>query len=163
MSGADGQTVQRTVEYPQLHFLDKIFIPVVVVSGADGPTVQRTVDYPQLHLLDKVFFPVVVVSGADGLTVQKTVEYPQLQFQDKVYMTIFWSGAGDQTVQSMTSAGFQPAVLNVAISLGDPDVFVRKDRLTGCSLPVVVPQVRLLDKSVRPVWWRLHRSGSWTR
>ena len=34
---------------------------------------------------------------------------------------------------------------------------------TGCSLPVVVPQVRLLDKSVRPVWWRLHRSGSWTR
>ena len=34
---------------------------------------------------------------------------------------------------------------------------------TGCSLPVVVPQVRLLDKSVWPVWWRLHRSGSWTR
>ena len=33
---------------------------------------------------------------------------------------------------------------------------------TGCSLPVVVPQVRLLDRSVRPVWWRLHRSGSWT-
>ena len=54
-----------------------------------GPTVQRTVDYPQLQLLDKVFFPVVVVSGADGLTVQKTVEYPQLQFQDKVYMTVF--------------------------------------------------------------------------
>ena len=23
--------------------------------------------------------------------------------------------------------------------------------------------MRLLDKSVRPVWWRVHRSGSWTR
>ena len=34
---------------------------------------------------------------------------------------------------------------------------------TGCSLPVVVPQVRLLDRSVWPVWWRLHRSGSWSR
>ena len=28
------------------------------------------------------------------------------------------------------------------------------------SLPVVVPQMRLLDRSVRPVWLRLHRSGS---
>ena len=28
------------------------------------------------------------------------------------------------------------------------------------SLPVVVPQMRLLNRSVRPVWWRLHRSGS---
>ena len=26
---------------------------------------------------------------------------------------------------------------------------------TGCSLPVVIPQVRLLDKFVKPVWWRL--------
>ena len=34
---------------------------------------------------------------------------------------------------------------------------------TGCSLPVVIPQVRLLDKFVKPVWWRLHRSTSWTR
>ena len=36
------QTVQKTVEYPQLQFLDKVFIPVVVVSGADGQTVLIT-------------------------------------------------------------------------------------------------------------------------
>ena len=77
------------VEIPQLQFLDKVFIPVVVVSGADGQTVQKTVEYPQLQFLDKVFF--VLLSGADGPTVQKTVEYPQLQFQDKAQTMSSWS------------------------------------------------------------------------
>ena len=53
------------------------------MSGAVGQIVQKTVEYPQLQFLNKVFIPVVVVSGADGQTVQKTVEVPQLQFQDK--------------------------------------------------------------------------------
>ena len=65
-----------------MHFLEKVYIPFVV-SASVGQTLQKTVDYPQLQFLDKVFIPVVVVSGADGQTLQKTVEYPQLQFLDK--------------------------------------------------------------------------------
>ena len=74
--------VMRTlVEIPQVQFSVQ-FVPVVT------PTL---VEIPQLQFLDKVFIPVVVVSGADGQTVQKTVEYPQLQFQDKAQTMSSWS------------------------------------------------------------------------
>ena len=42
MCGADGQTVQKTAVMPQVQFLDKLYMPVVVVaSGADGQTAQK--------------------------------------------------------------------------------------------------------------------------
>ena len=44
-------------------FLDKVYMSIVV-SGADGQTVQKTVDYPQLQFQDKVYMPVVCMTGA---------------------------------------------------------------------------------------------------
>ena len=41
---------------PQVFFLETVYIPFVV-SASDGQTVQKTVEYPQLQFLDKVFFP----------------------------------------------------------------------------------------------------------
>ena len=38
---------RKPVETPQVPFLDKLFMPVVV-SGADGQTVQITVEFPQM-------------------------------------------------------------------------------------------------------------------
>ena len=117
------QTVQfspssvEPVEIPQVQFLDKFFMPVVVMSGADGQTVLKTVKIPQVRFLDKLFMPVVFVwcqwpdnaencgdstgavlgqgvptrccCGADGQTMQKTVVMPQLLlFVVKVLKTV---------------------------------------------------------------------------
>ena len=59
---------RTTVEIPQVPFLDKLFMHVVV-SGADGQTAQNPVEIPQVPFLDKLFMH-VVVSGADGQTAQ---------------------------------------------------------------------------------------------
>ena len=40
-SGAYGQTVQKTVESPQVQFLVTVYMPVA--SGADGQTALKTV------------------------------------------------------------------------------------------------------------------------
>ena len=58
------------VEIPQVPFLDKLFMPVVV-SGADGQTAQNTRGDSQVPFLDKLFMP-VVVSGADVQTALNT-------------------------------------------------------------------------------------------
>ena len=51
----------KTVEIPQVPFLDKLFMSVVVMSGADGQTVLKNVEIPQVPFLDKVYPPVVFV------------------------------------------------------------------------------------------------------
>ena len=51
--------VATPVELPQVQFLDKVYMPVVV-SGADGQTAQKTVEIPQVPFLDKVYMPVVL-------------------------------------------------------------------------------------------------------
>ena len=81
-SGAERQTAQTTVENPQLQFLDKFDMPVMVLNVVATP-----VEIPQAQFLDKVYMS-IVVSGAAGQTVQKTVEYPQLQFLDKFDMPV---------------------------------------------------------------------------
>ena len=42
-----------------MQFLDKLFMPVVA-SGADGQTVQKTVESPQVQSLITVFMPVLM-------------------------------------------------------------------------------------------------------
>ena len=44
LPGRHGQLhlLGKTVEMPQVQFLDKVSMPVVVASGADGQTVQKT-------------------------------------------------------------------------------------------------------------------------
>ena len=47
-------------------------------------------DIPQVQFLVKVYMPVVVASGADGQTMQKTLEMPQMQFLVKVVVMPVW-------------------------------------------------------------------------
>ena len=58
------------VEIPQVPFLDKLFMHVVV-SGADGQTAQNTRGDSTVPFLDKLFMP-VVVSGDDVQTALNT-------------------------------------------------------------------------------------------
>ena len=60
------------------------FLACSVMPGV-GPT---PVEIPQVQFLDKLSMPVVVASGANGQTAQKTVEIPQLQFLDKGNMSV---------------------------------------------------------------------------
>ena len=78
-----GFTVQKTVEFPQLH---------VDVSWCSSSTV---VDVPVLtqrrglQFLDKVFVCPLSNDRCLGLTVQKTVAVPQLQFSTRWPMSLF--------------------------------------------------------------------------
>ena len=45
------------VEIPQVQFLDQLFIPVVVMSGADGQSVLKTVEIPQMPFLSRCTCP----------------------------------------------------------------------------------------------------------
>ena len=63
---------RKPVDFPQVQFLDKLFMRVVV-SGADGLTAQKTVDFLQLLFIDCRRQP---GPGA----VQQTMVFPQLHF-----------------------------------------------------------------------------------
>merc|ERR1711916_74501 len=75
------QTVQKTVEVPQLQFIDKV-VDIPVEAQRQIPmvqTVQKTIEIPQLQYIDKVVdVPVVqVVQVPQVQVVEKTVEIPQ--------------------------------------------------------------------------------------
>ena len=99
------QTVQP-VEIPQLQFLDKVVLPVVMQDLFSSLDVQKTVDVPQLQFLTPVVaMPVEIPQGAVldelfmGFQVVMPVEIPQAQFLDKVSMSVVVSGAIGQIVQ----------------------------------------------------------------
>ena len=71
VSGAVGQTVQKTLENPQSQFRDKVFMHVVV-SGADGETAEKTCGDSTGAVLGRGLHAHRSVSDADGQTVQKT-------------------------------------------------------------------------------------------
>ena len=71
--------VATPVESPQVQFLDQLFMPVVV-SGADGQTAQKTVEDSTGAALGQGEHARCYWSDADRQTAQKTVENPQLQF-----------------------------------------------------------------------------------
>ena len=71
------------VEIPQVQFLDKLFMPVVVMSGADGQTAQKNCGDSTGAVLGQGVHA-CCCCGADGQTVQETVEMPQLQFLIKL-------------------------------------------------------------------------------
>ena len=58
VSGGVGQTIQNTVENPQLQFWDKVFMPVCCVWCL-WPDSVGTVEIPQQQFLDRVYMPVV--------------------------------------------------------------------------------------------------------
>ena len=58
VSGGVGQTMQNTVENPQLQFWDKVFMPVCCVWCL-WPDSVGTVEIPQQQFLDRVYMPVV--------------------------------------------------------------------------------------------------------
>ena len=70
-----------TVEFPQLHFIDKVVdIPVVAQRQTTmNRTVQKTVEIHQLQFIDKVVdvLVVLVVQVPQVQVVEKTVEIPR--------------------------------------------------------------------------------------
>merc|ERR1719284_1005822 len=103
------QTVQKTVEVPQLQFIDKV-VDIPVVAQRQIPmvqTVQKTIEIPQLQYVDKVVdVPVVqVVQVPQVQVVEKTVEIPQLQIVEKIVeIPEIQTVQGTQTSESLGTA-----------------------------------------------------------
>merc|ERR1719480_232117 len=80
------QTVPRTVEIPQVQYVDKV-VDIPVQKQRQVPmvqTVQKTVEIPQIQYID-VPVPVQKQRQVPMVqTVQETVEIPQIQYIDKV-------------------------------------------------------------------------------
>ena len=85
VSGADGQTTQKTVEIPQVQFSDKVVgllvcwhtrrqVPIVLSA-------RKTVEVPKLQFIN---MPVVQQQVPMVVTVQKPVVIPEVRFLGKV-------------------------------------------------------------------------------
>ena len=229
VSGADGQTAQnppwrfhrcrswtscsctllclvrmsrqrRTpVEIPQVPFLDKLFMHVVV-SGADGQTAQNNRGDSTGAVLGQVVHARCCVWCGCQDSAEPPVEIPQVPFLDKLFMHVVVSGADGQTAQNTrgdSTGAVHGQVVNARCCVWcrwpdraePPWRFHRCRSWTSCSCtllclvrmarqrrtPVEIPQVPFLDKLFMHVVvsgadgqtaqnppWRFHRCRSWT-
>ena len=123
------------------------------------PSVMHCLDHSlEVRFLDKLFSPVVVqrqVPFLSGLCAALPVETPQVQFLDEVLGHLRQMPWSRQSRSSTSYCGAEtvprcPCVIPQLLFLGGR--FPCCGDATGCLLPVVIPQVRLLDRSVMPVW-----------
>merc|ERR1712012_1319198 len=114
------QTVQKTVEVPQLQFIDKV-VDIPVVAQRQIPmvqTVQKTIEIPQLQYVDKV------VDVPEVQVVEKTVEIPQLQIVEKIVeIPEIQTVQGTHTSESLGTAPIRqvaPAEIVEVVEIGAP-------------------------------------------
>ena len=90
---------RTTVEIPQVPFLDKLFMHVVV-SGADGQTAQNPRGDSTGAVLGQVVHARCCVWCRWPDSAEPPVEIPQVPFLDKLFMHVVVSGADVQTAQN---------------------------------------------------------------
>ena len=162
------------VEIPQVPFLDKLFMHVVV-SGADGQTAQNTRGDSTGAVLGTSCSCTLLCLVPMARQRRTPVEIPQVPFLDKLFMHVVVSGADGQTAQN-TRGDSTGAVLGQVVharccvwcrwpdSAEHPWRFHRCRSWTSCSCtllclvpmarqrrtPVEIPQVPFLDKLFMP-------------